>query len=203
MKGVADPFIRVNDLFFIAFGAILAVVAFLPVLYAQEEGGAYVLELKDGLLSAELRDAEFGRVLEDIANRAGFQTDISPDVYGKKLSTTFESLELRRALTRMLALIDEKNYTIYYKPTGEIKEIQVGSAGPSEKPAPTLTPKRPSPAVMPVRPAPQATPPPQTAPPLSPPLSEEDLRQLQEMMDEPYPYIPPKEPPQYIPEKTK
>jgi len=199
---------RVNNPFMIALGVFLAVIAFLPPiwrgalppLHAQEEGGSYVLELKDGLLSAELRDAEFGRVLDDIANRAGFQTDISPAVYGKKLSTTFESLELQRALLRMLALIDEKNYTIYYKPTGEIKEIKAGPISQGAVPPPTPAPKRPAPVAVTPRPVPQAMPPP---PPEMPPLSEEELRQIQEMMDEPYPYIPPKEPPQYIPEKTK
>lgn len=190
------------------FGLILSI----PLIsYAQieevkpiEEANPYVA-LKDNLLSVQLQDAEFGTVMKDIANKAGFQVDISLIVYNRKLSTTFNDVEIMKGILRLLTLIGEKNYSIYYDEKGAVSRLEIW--GGEQKPKPAVPPKKliPTQRQTPKPPVSQAPtqvlrPMPETIIP-PPPLSPEEAQEIENMMDEPYPYIPPKEEPQYIPKK--
>ncbi|MBI4823719.1 MAG: hypothetical protein HY805_05760 [Nitrospirae bacterium] len=167
------------------------------ITYAQIEAGrpSYV-NVKDDLLSVELLDAEFGVVMEEIAQKAGFKTDINRAVYIMRLSTSFNDLDIHKGIVRLLTLISQKNYSIYYDEKGRISKIEVragGEAGPKKQ---TVIPAKQLPSQFPVeRPI--------ISPPLIRELTPEEQEAVQEMMDEPYPYIPPKEPPVYIPKKKE
>jgi len=200
-----------------------------------EEG--FSVEVKDGLLSVEVSGVEFGKIMEEVSRQTGIEMAISPDIASLRLSTSFKGLEIEGAIKRMLNLIGQKNYTIHFAEGGMIKKIEVSAtttSTPQQSTTPGAFPMRR--AIPPTKSeryknlyTPQGerpTPPPYTpkgtfepkkespsepiAPePLPPGLSEEEIKSLEEMMDEPLkvenstdaPYIAPKEKPLYIPPK--
>ena len=97
--------------------------------HPEEEEQKFFIEVREGLLSVELKDAEFGMALGEIAKQAGFGLEINPEVNTKKLSTYFKGLELEKGILRMLNLIREKNYSIYYGEGGKISKIEVTGGG--------------------------------------------------------------------------
>lgn len=135
-------------------------------------------EINDGLLTVELSDVQFGDVIKEIAVKAGFKVAISGDVYGKKLNTKFNNIELERGVERLLTLIREKNYTLNYDSSGNIAGLDIyGAAQPpavgknQPQPPGRVRPQRPAipapirtPAIAPV-PAPVAAPAPAPAAP--------------------------------------
>ncbi|MDP2167587.1 MAG: hypothetical protein Q8J64_04560 [Thermodesulfovibrionales bacterium] len=190
------------------------------------EAAAYI-EVKDGLLSVKLYDIEFGKAAEGIANKAGFETDINDAVYARKLTTSFKGLSLERGLVRMLNLIREKNYTIYYDKAGRISRLEVLGGRETASPPVQTAPVAPRRGIerQPVRiqPVPftpgagtMKRPPVPALPPL--PLELDGISnvpadlsddEIEEIMDEPYesderpPMMPRKDTPVYIPMKTE
>ncbi len=90
--------------------------------------------MKDGLLSVELAGAEFGRVLKSVAEKAGITAAVSGDVSVKPVTTRFRNLELEEGITRLLSLMQEKNYTFTYDEGGRLRRVEVyGSSAPAAK----------------------------------------------------------------------
>lgn len=149
------------------------------------------IEVKDGLLSVDLKGAQFGRVISEIANQAGFGIELTPAVESKTISTSFRDIELERAILRMLNLIGEKNYSIHYGKGGKISKLEI--TGTVAQPAST-SPAQKQPDAFPMRRAfPQSrtdrvrtpfTPVPERRTP-QPPVKSERLKEIEEMMDEP------------------
>lgn len=83
------------------------------------------INVQNNSLSVELADAEFGAVLQTIAQQSGFRVVMAGDVFNRKLSTKFEGMELERGLMRLFNLIREKNYAIKYDTKGKISLIEV------------------------------------------------------------------------------
>ena len=139
------------------------------------------INIQNNNLSVELVDAEFGAVLQSIAQKSGFRVVIGGNAFNKKVSTKFDDMELERGLMRLFNLIREKNYAIKYDSKGKLDLIEVfaGTAS-SSAPAgmqPQIGPQMQRPVFIP--PAPQAVSPPapSTAPdvrnrpvPLRPPF---------------------------------
>ncbi len=102
----------------------------IPVIPVKEVMG---IEVKNGLLSVELSDAEFGKVIKEISEKANFKLDISSDVVYKKISTTFKDINIAKGIRRMLNLIKEKDFTISYTEAGLIDKLEIygDSAGKS------------------------------------------------------------------------
>lgn len=105
---------------------------------ATEEPPRTVLsiDVKDNNLSVELRDAEFGKVMDVIAEKAGFTVGLFGDVYSKKISTSFKNIDMERGILRLLLLLKEKNYSIYYDPKGLISKLEIYGSPAPEKAAP-------------------------------------------------------------------
>lgn len=148
------------------------------------------ISVKDDLLNVELKDAAFGEVMTEIARKAGFEVDISSAIYKKKVSTKFTNVDMQRGLLRLLALISQKTYFIYYNSDGSIKRVEVygfAAGSPVYKPEPERSRSK-SPRSLRTKPSrPQENlPPPEI---------------LDEILGEPEdaPYIPPKREPVYIP----
>lgn len=167
---------------------------------AETKVQSYV-DVKDSLLSVELYEAEFGGVMKEIAKKAGFEVSINSSVYGKKLSTSFKDLMMEKGILRLLTLIREKNYSIFYHPTGLIREVRISGGQTTVSPVS----KKPVP-LRPVKTTPLKTVPTKqeptdktTAMPEDTGLSPEEIEEIESMMDETYPYMPPKEEPVYIP----
>jgi|Deesub1362A_J573_1020465.scaffolds.fasta_scaffold00013_134 hypothetical protein len=168
--------------------------------YGQTNGTLHI-NINNDRLSVELENVAFGRVLTEIAMKAGFQVDISSDVYEKKLSTRFKDMDIQRGIRRLLSLINEKNYFIYYDSEGSIRKLEVYSTASSKpaagRPAPRWMP--PTGPTLPSQPPMTETP----QPPVEQPMS---IEELEDIMDEPVteaPYIPPKQEPAYIPPYIK
>lgn len=87
------------------------------------------VDVVNGLLTVELVDVQFGDVIKEIAEKAGFKVEISGEVYGKKLNTRFSDIELERGLERLLILIREKNYLFHYDSRGAVAGIDIYGTG--------------------------------------------------------------------------
>jgi len=113
--------------------------------YAQAreaDSGNYV-KVHNNRLSVQAKDAEFEKLMTEIAGKAGFEVSINPEVSDKVLSTDFQDVELQRGIQRLMALIRHSNYFIYYRDDGSIRKLevygsQVGSS-PGRKPAGSWT----------------------------------------------------------------
>lgn len=142
---------------------------------ARKPDEALRVKVAGGRLSVDIRDEAFGEVMNAIANAAGFDVDISSDVFNNKLTTRFKDTELQRGLLRLLSLVEQNNYFISYKPDGSIRKLEVfgdlssetqtfrgtkpaAMRAPSPAPARTITtpvlprPRRFSPQVLPPKP---------------------------------------------------
>lgn len=102
------------------------------------------IEVKDGLLSVEISDAEFGDVIKEIAEKAGFKVEILGDVAYKKISTNFKGVDIEKGIRRLLTIITlmkGKDYTISYNSEGFIDKLEVYGES-SGKPAVSPLQKR-------------------------------------------------------------
>jgi len=86
------------------------------------------VEVRDNLLSVELADAEFGGVMNAIAEKAGIKVEITGDVYSKKLTTRFTDVGLERGILRLISLMKEKNYLVQYDAKGGVSKVEIYSA---------------------------------------------------------------------------
>lgn len=137
------------------------------------------IEVKDGLLSVELSDAEFGNVIKEIAEKARFKVEVSGDVAYKKISTNFRGVDIEKGIRRLLTIMKEKDYTISYNREGFIDKLEI-YGGASSKPAVSSPQKRSQGVQKPVSPiVPSVTSPAQppkfkSSPPLPQPEVPED-----------------------------
>jgi len=100
------------------------------------------IELSNGLLSVELANVEFGKVIKEIAEKVKFKVDVASDVSHRKISTTFKGVDVEKGIRRLLTIIREKDFTISYNSAGDIERLDIfGSAG---KPVPTAPTKKPT-----------------------------------------------------------
>lgn len=185
----------------ICLAGLTAFLISTSITHAQiETGKPPYVSIKDNLLSVALLNAEFGVVIEEIAEKVGFKTDINRAVYVMRLSTTFNDLDLQKGILRLLTLIGQKNYSIYYDDQDRISKLEVRADGETSKQKPTVPLS--IQGQIPVRQQPSQI---QEEQPIIPPpfeeMTPEERQAVEEMMDEPYPYIPPKEKPVYIPPK--
>ncbi len=130
------------------------------------------IDVKDGLLSVELLNAEFGSVIKEIAEKAKFRVEISGNVASKKISVSFNDIDTERGIRRLLTILKEKDFTISYNTEGLIDKMEI-FGGVNIKPAMTpqkkpQTMQRPVPA-GPSFPPPGTPPVPSTLPLLQPP----------------------------------
>ncbi len=92
------------------------------------------VEVKDGLLSVESAGAEFGSVLKAVAAKAGIEAAVSGDVSVRPVTTRFRNLEVEEGISRLLSLMQEKNYTFTYGKGGRLERVEVyGSSAPAAK----------------------------------------------------------------------
>jgi hypothetical protein len=147
-------------------------------------------------LSVELKEADFGVVMSEIAAMAGFELDMSETVSQRKLSTKFSDLEIQRGIQRLFTLINHRNYFIYYNAEGSITKVEVFSTG-QRKPKMLKAPARPPGSARKHPRARSETGPPKypSRPPTPPTIEPEEMPS--EGSD--VPYIPPITEPEYIP----
>jgi hypothetical protein len=152
--------------------------------FAQtEEVKVMNINVKGNLLSVKLLNAEFGAVLNDIAQKAGFQVDIGSDAYSKRLSTDFEDVEIERGILRLLTLIREKNYSIHYDSKGFLSKLEVFGGAIIEKPQAGRQPIRPAVTQRPIPVRPPAPTLPRPLQPPAPPVIEE-IEEIDNINDE-------------------
>jgi hypothetical protein len=185
----------------------------LPLVYAEAQNALKEVKVLNNRLSVDLKDAEFGSVMQEIADMVGFEVKISAAISNKTLSTSFRDMDLQRGINRLLTLISQKNFFIYYGPDNSIRRIEVflPASGPGRRSTTTWKPAaRPyrgrsepmlsPPAPMPLKGSPEM---PGEAPAEEKPV-EEELAGEASVGEEPeqkekIPYIPPTQIPAYIP----
>jgi hypothetical protein len=179
---------------------VLALLLFPGMVLAEEEADppgtpppSSAVRVEDGRLSVQAEDAPFGTLMNEISREAGFTVELSRDVAGKTVSTTFTNMQLERGIRRLFTLIGHKNYFIHYAPDGSISLLEVKgatSSGPARSTPPhTRTPRR-TPRPRSVQPR---TPPRPVPPPPAPPAAEQGSRERDSG------YVPPRRAPRYIP----
>jgi hypothetical protein len=109
------------------------------------------IEIKEGLLSVKLVDAGFGEVMNEIAEKSGIKVEITGGAYSRTVTTSFNGLDLERGISRLLSLLQEKNYMIRYDSKGRVSKVEVYSSGatPARQPA-VLRPQAAPSAIAPV-----------------------------------------------------
>lgn len=140
----------------------------------QPEAPKQILNVKveNDLLSVELLDADFGTVINSIAEKSGFKVEMTADVAARKITTKFNEVEIERGVLRLLTLIKEKNYMSHYNTKGMLSKLEIYGSGP----ATTTKPSRPAAVRPPVQrpvvttPAPVVTSPSPAAAPPRPPV---------------------------------
>lgn len=147
-----------------------------------------LIDLIGNSLNVELENAPFGEVIADIANKAGFETAVAGGISRKTLTTRFSDTDLKRAILRLLSLIDQKTYFIHYDAKGEIRKIEVYGVGSEPKRKPT-TPRTGKKTME--QPVEGGQPLPPHARPFYVPEDESEEAEA--------PYIPPKQAPVFIP----
>lgn len=83
------------------------------------------IEVKNDLLSVELADVDFGTAIRAVADKAGFKIEGSGDVFGRKLNAKFSDMEVERGVLRLLTLVRESNYMLYYDTKGMISKLEI------------------------------------------------------------------------------
>ena len=191
---------------------------------AQPEPPKRVLNVAvtNGRLTVELVNVDFGTAIREVGGKAGFVVEGSGEVFSRKLDTKFADIEIERGVTRLLSLVNEKNYMVYYSPGGAISKINIfpsaGGASPSlMQPSRPQFPSRPRPPARPVQPqepstvVPRAIPsrpvPPSARPTAPPPTAAEPQVVPEEEFSEENisatPYVPPQpKRPSFIPKRN-
>ena len=126
-----------------------------------------IIKIENNLLSVELVNANFGEVIQSIAQKAGFTIAGYSDTYSTKVTTKFNDYEIDRGFARLFSLVKESNYLISYDTKGSIAKLEVyGTAAtvgvphsPGMPQTPPVRPQfRPSPPAALPQPATPATP---------------------------------------------
>jgi len=138
-----------------------------------------IIKIENNRLSVELANANFGEVIQSIAQKAGFSIAGYSDTFSTKVTTKFNDLEIDSGFARLFSLVKESNYLISYDTKGSIAKLEVYGAAatlsvPHSPAMPQTSPVRPQfqpshPAALPQRvlpriPSPAARPIPQVPP---------------------------------------
>ncbi|MBI5074592.1 MAG: hypothetical protein HZB62_05425 [Nitrospirae bacterium] len=83
------------------------------------------VEITNDLLSVELENVDFGAVIKAVADKAGFKIEGRGDVFNRKLNTRFTDIEVERGVLRLLTLVKESNYMLYYDTKGLISKLEI------------------------------------------------------------------------------
>jgi hypothetical protein len=118
------------------------------------------IELKDSLLSVNLKDATVGTVINEIGRKAGFKPNINPSVSNKLVSTSFKDLKLEKGIGRILSLAGAGNFMIKTDSAGKITSLRVfeepatvrATTAPGAQPPRVSAPATRAPSRQPVRP---------------------------------------------------
>lgn len=119
------------------------------------------VEIKNNLLSVELENVDFGTAILAVADKAGFKIEGTGEVFSRKINTRFTKIEVERGVIRLLTLVKESNYTLYYDSKGLISKLEIFGKGSGRAPSVTSrqplspTPALRQPAVTPDSPQPQ------------------------------------------------
>ena len=83
------------------------------------------VEIKDDLLSVELANVDFRAAISAVADKAGFKIEGTGEVFSRKLNTRFTDIEIERGVLRLLSLVQESNYMLYYDTKGLIITLKI------------------------------------------------------------------------------
>jgi hypothetical protein len=119
------------------------------LLVAPLIAGAENVIIKDGRMSADLKEASLAGIARDIEKQSGISFKGDDSLLEEKVSVSFKDLPLEAGIKRILANV---NYSLIFNSQGEVSEIKImsegsGSAGsqPQIRSAPART-GTPSPA---------------------------------------------------------
>ncbi len=86
------------------------------------------VEFKNNRLSADLVNAAFGDIIQEISRKAAFSIEGYSSIYTKTITTRFNDLEIDRVIIRLFSLVKEKNYLINYDINGAVFKLEIFGA---------------------------------------------------------------------------
>jgi len=91
--------------------------------------GAIEVEYHNGRLMLRAEKRPFGEVMDSVARKVGFAVKIPAELRLKAISIRLVNAPLDRAIGRLFDLVQERNYTVRYLPSGKIGRVEVVRAG--------------------------------------------------------------------------
>ncbi|MFN3740277.1 MAG: hypothetical protein ACK4TF_06335 [Thermodesulfovibrionales bacterium] len=101
----------------------------------------FELRFEDNKVYLKADGANLKEVLTRLAQKAGF--DISMSSSPTKISTLIEGLSLEDTIHRIMNIVQERNYNIYYDEKGGINKLEVLSSAETPPATPRQIPQRP------------------------------------------------------------
>lgn len=92
----------------------------LPV---EEVTSSIELKVENNSVFLKAKGANLQALLKRLGEQAGFEVSIGPS--STTLSTSIEGLSVEDTIHRIMGIIQEKNYSIYYNEKGAIKKLEV------------------------------------------------------------------------------
>lgn len=143
-----------------------------------EEKTTLELRVENNAVYLRADRANLRELLKRLGEQAGFEVSMSPS--STVLSTFIEGLSIEDTIHRIMNIVQEKNYNIYYNEKGAIKKLEIFKETEQAPGRPAISPpQRPSPQMprlqrpqIPRTPPAQVTPAPDETPP--PPVLHEN-----------------------------
>jgi hypothetical protein len=129
-------FLQAKGFYLVTF--LLILFSMQPLnLFGQEEKpekASNIIEIKDNLISLDVKDTDLSEVLKEIEKRTGIKITIGKELIGKKITKSFKNLDVERALRIILG--EDYVFVFLKDPTTKdkfvLKEVKAGAAIGSE-----------------------------------------------------------------------
>lgn len=99
------------------------------------------LKIDNNLVYLKAKGVNLKELLTRLGEQAGFEVSVNSST--TTISSSIEGLSVEETIHRIMNIIQERNYNIFYNEKGNIKKLEVFSSSESPSSAPHQTPQKP------------------------------------------------------------
>ncbi len=99
------------------------------------------LKIDNKLVYLKAKGVNLKELLTKLGEQAGFEVSVNSST--TTISSSIEGLTVEETIHRIMNIIQERNYNIFYNEKGDIKKLEVFSSSESTPSAPQQTPQKP------------------------------------------------------------
>jgi hypothetical protein len=99
------------------------------------------LKIDNNLVYLKAKGVNLKELLTRLGEQAGFEVSVNSST--TTISSSIEGLPVEETIHRIMNMIQERNYNIFYNEKGDIKKLEVFSSLESTSSAPQQTPQKP------------------------------------------------------------